>query len=371
MGTDFEEMLKTAFEIMGGLKKLINNNQDVLIKPNFNAVDVYPAISSAGSIATLAKQVVTATTGKVRVGDVGFHAPTQVYQHVNLEAALANTGAEAIYFSNTYNVRRDTWDPSKPDYLVYSEVYDAPIIINFACIKRHFLARMSTALKNNVGTIAGSGGTQSRGYLHNLSGTRFLQEIAEIAGLINPELTIVDARSILIGNGPFSTMPGAQILRGVNWLIMSGDMVAVDVYCSMFLQSLDGTFSASQIAATLERADALGLGVKDLNEVEIIETVASVDESNNPAPLQFELYQNYPNPFNVYTKIGFKIEEKNFVTLNVYNSLGRKISTLVNKEMAPGDYSINFDGKQLPSGTYFYQLRVGHQVLTKSMTLLR
>jgi len=278
-GTDFKTMLKTGLEKIGGLNKLIDNNQDVRIKPNLNTVDVYPAISSATSIATLAREIVGVTSGKVKVGDVSFHTTSSVYQHLNLADALANTGAELIYFSNTYNVRRSTWSGTKPDYLVYTDVYDAPIIISLANIKRHFLARMSTALKNNVGCIAGSGASQSRGYLHSLSGTLFLTEVAEIAGLINPELTIADARSILIGNGPFSNSIGAKILDGTNYLIISGDMNAVDHYCAMLLQGFDSSFSTSQIAATLEHAHSLGLGVKDLNEVEIIEVATEVKES--------------------------------------------------------------------------------------------
>ncbi|UCE05545.1 MAG: DUF362 domain-containing protein, partial [bacterium] len=220
-GTDFKTMLKTGLEKIGGLKKLVNNNQDVLIKPNLNAVDVYPAISSADSIATLAEEVVGITTGKVKVGDVGFHSASSVYQHINLANALANTGAELIYFSSSYNIRRSTWSGAKPDYRVYADVYDAPIIISLANIKRHFLARMSTALKNNVGCVAGSNASQSRAYFHGLAGTTFLKEVAEIAGLINPELTIVDARSMLIGNGPFSNSTGAKIQEGTNFLIIS------------------------------------------------------------------------------------------------------------------------------------------------------
>ena len=81
---------------------------------------------------------------------------------------------------------------------------------------------MSTALNTNVGTVAGSDATESRAYLHGLRGNSYLKEVAEGAGLINPELTIVDARSVLIGNGPFSDIPDAQILHGLDFLIIKG-----------------------------------------------------------------------------------------------------------------------------------------------------
>ena len=94
-------------------------------------------------------------------------------------------------------------------------------IINFTCLRRHHLSYMSTALINNVGTMAGSDATESRAYLHGLRGNSFFEEVAEVAGLVNPELTIVDARSVLVGNGPFSDMEDARILHGLNFCIMN------------------------------------------------------------------------------------------------------------------------------------------------------
>lgn len=372
LGTDIRQMLRAGFERLGGLHKLINDNQDVLIKPNLNGVDIYPAISSAEAIAALAQEVAERTTGTVRVGDTGFHSRDDVYAHIDLEGALTGTGAEAAYFTDTYNVRRSSWSDSKPDYLVYTDVYDAPIIINFACMKRHYLAHMSMALKNNVGAVAGSDATESRAYLHGLSGNSFLEEVAEVAGLINPELTVVDARSVLVGNGPFSDMPDAQILHGLNFLIISGDMMAVDLYCSVLLQGYDRDFSSSQIMPTLNRAHELGLGVRELSDVEFAETYTCVENlEDGTMPLQFELHQNHPNPFNSSTQICFRIHDKNSVALYIYDALGRKISTVMNREMAPGQYSVEFHGNSVPSGLYFYQLRVGPHLLTKKMTLLR
>lgn len=381
-GDDFGEMLRTGLERIGGLGKLVDQNQDVLIKPNLNSVDVYPAIASAQSIATLAQEVGRVTTGSVKVGDMGFHSDDRVYEHIGLEDALSGTGAEAVYFSETLKVRRVSQikrteckrisSSSKPDISVYTDVYNSPVIISLANMKRHFLAYMSTALKNNVGTIASYNARNSRAYLHELQGSYFLWEVAEIASVIKPELTVVDARSALIGNGPFSNSSGAEILEGVNVLIMSGDMIAVDLYCAMLLEGLDRTFSSRSIKETLKHAQMMGLGVKDLSEVEIIDQPTSVENTNGSSvPYRFQLYQNYPNPFNASTQIGFRTDEENQVILTVYNALGRKMSSLVNQRMSPGEYSFGFDGNGFPSGTYFYQLKVGHHLSTKKMTLIK
>jgi hypothetical protein len=71
----------------------------------------------------------------------------------------------------------------------------------------------------------------------------------------------------------------------------------------------------------------------------------------------FALYQNYPNPFNPSTKIGFSVPA-GLVTLEVFNILGNKIATLINEYKSAGRYEIQFNGKDLPSGMYFYKIRV-------------
>jgi len=371
-GTDFEKMLQTGLQAIGGLNKLIDNNQNVLINPNLNSCDTYPAISSADSIAILAKEVVKVTSGLVNVGDTGFHSPTEVYPFIHLDAALANTGASSIQFSGIFKVRQDFWDSTKPDFDVYSWPYFSPVIINFACIKRHQYAVMTGALKNNVGMISGSSATNSRRYLHNRSGNTFLKEIAEIAALLNPELTIIDARSMLIGNGPFSNSPGAQVAKNVNKLIISGDMVAVDSFCALLLQAFDNSFSVSRIESTLRRAQELGLGKTDLNEVALKEIdLTGVQSAQSRSIFHFELFPNYPNPFNSSTTIKFNLFKNNRVTLKIYNSVGKIVGTLIEREMVPGEYSIEFNADNLASGTYFYQLKAGHTMLMKAMTLLK
>lgn len=85
----------------------------------------------------------------------------------------------------------------------------------------------------------------------------------------------------------------------------------------------------------------------------------------------FNLLQNFPNPFNPNTVISYNIPEHSLVILNIYNLLGEKIKTLVEKEQAPGKYQINFDGNNLPSGIYFYQLKTDKFQQTKKMLLLR
>ncbi|MCX6166312.1 MAG: T9SS type A sorting domain-containing protein, partial [Ignavibacteriae bacterium] len=93
-------------------------------------------------------------------------------------------------------------------------------------------------------------------------------------------------------------------------------------------------------------------------------------------PSDYKLFQNYPNPFNPVTKIRFQIKESGFVTLKVYNILGREISTLINENLRPGIYEVpfsvnQFSNNQISSGIYFYKISSGDFHELKKMVILK
>ncbi|MGC8653662.1 MAG: VPS10 domain-containing protein [Candidatus Kryptoniota bacterium] len=95
-------------------------------------------------------------------------------------------------------------------------------------------------------------------------------------------------------------------------------------------------------------------------------------------PEEFEIGQNYPNPFNPSTLISYRLPSESYVTLRVYDILGREIKTLFNGRQNKGDHNVNFDASALPSGVYFYRISVqplagDQQPLTavRKMTLLK
>ena len=96
----------------------------------------------------------------------------------------------------------------------------------------------------------------------------------------------------------------------------------------------------------------------------------SVEDEDNPVT-DFYLKQNYPNPFNPTTSIQYAISSKQFVTLKVYNLLGREVATLVNENKEAGNYSVNFNASKLPSGVYVYKLQAGSFTQTRKMTLIK
>ncbi len=88
-------------------------------------------------------------------------------------------------------------------------------------------------------------------------------------------------------------------------------------------------------------------------------------------PLNFSLSQNYPNPFNPTTTFEFKIAKSGFVSLTIYDAMGREIETLVNGEMKPGTYKADWDGGNFSSGIYYYTLQSEGFTETRKMVLMK
>lgn len=88
-------------------------------------------------------------------------------------------------------------------------------------------------------------------------------------------------------------------------------------------------------------------------------------------PDEFKLYNNYPNPFNPVTHLKFDLPEKSFVSILVFDNLGREISSLVNCSLMPGSYEVSWNGSNYSSGVYFYKLKTDKFESIKRMILLK
>ena len=98
-------------------------------------------------------------------------------------------------------------------------------------------------------------------------------------------------------------------------------------------------------------------------------TISSASAERTPAA--YMLAQNYPNPFNPTTTIHFSIAQQSPVSLEVFNTLGQRVATLVDEERPPGTYSERFDGTRLASGVYICRLKAGNFTAAQKMVLLR
>jgi hypothetical protein len=97
----------------------------------------------------------------------------------------------------------------------------------------------------------------------------------------------------------------------------------------------------------------------------------SIAPVSNELPEGYALRQNYPNPFNPSTQIRFDLPAAGFVSLKVYDLLGREVATLVNQELNAGTYEVPFSGENLPSGTYIATMQSGSFRATSKMLLMK
>ena len=97
----------------------------------------------------------------------------------------------------------------------------------------------------------------------------------------------------------------------------------------------------------------------------------AVSQNKSGVPKRFGVSQNYPNPFNPTTIINFQLPMSSFVTLKVYDILGREVKVLVNEKLKAGTYTVTFNADKLSSGIYFYRLHAGSFTETKRLLLLR
>jgi hypothetical protein len=99
--------------------------------------------------------------------------------------------------------------------------------------------------------------------------------------------------------------------------------------------------------------------------------VVSVNNNRNEMPSSYYLGQNYPNPFNPVTKIEFTLPKDDFVTIKVFDILGREVAELVSKNMKAGSYEVTLDASRLSTGVYFYRMQTGRFAETKKMILVK
>jgi len=106
--------------------------------------------------------------------------------------------------------------------------------------------------------------------------------------------------------------------------------------------------------------------------VDNLQVESKVVDSVTPTPdRSFALYQNYPNPFNPTTTILFELERSDNTSLEVFTPLGQRVVTLIDRPLAAGRYSMQFDGKSFPSGVYIYRLRTGAGSQLRKMLLIK
>jgi hypothetical protein len=182
--------------------------------------------------------------------------------------------------------------------------------------------------------------------------------------------------------------------KGSKWTAVNNDLTVSNVYG--FAVSGENLFTATRNGVFLSTNNGInwsdvnnGLVNKAVSSLAINETnlyagtssgvwrrpltemITGVENKQIILPTSFSLQQNYPNPFNPTTTINYSIPKSGFVTIKVYDILGREVEALVNENRSVGNYSIQFNASKLVSGVYFYRMQAGDFIQTKKLILLK
>jgi uncharacterized protein (DUF362 family) len=260
-GGDPAAITKAAIAALGGIERFVRSGDDVIIKPNI-CVDYHPPEYAATTNPTVVATLVTLCLGagarRVRVMDTPLGGtPESAYAVSGIDAAVRLAGGEMEVMSPVKFEEIDiaegrditAWD-------VYRDVVDADVLINVPIAKHHSLARLSLGAKNLLGVIL------RPNQMHRNLG----QRIADLASLVRPTLTVVDAVRILTAHGP--TGGSLNDVQRADTVIASHDMVAADAWAA----TLFGLTGAD--IAYVHAAAEMGLGTMDLDRVEIEEVSA-------------------------------------------------------------------------------------------------
>ncbi len=206
-------------------------------------------------------------------------------------------------------------------------------------------------------------------------------------GLLSFQGFQCDAQAAIIRIDSDNSIPNIQLVQGS--LLYKGDTLLVDtdaefVNVSWFQKAvfIEGDYiQYAKIWAP--QADSVVVNSRKISFIQngnYIEFNVTSVQANNDLNVEmgpnFQLAQNYPNPFNSSTLIRFELRKQQFVSLHIFDLLGRVVKTLVEQEVDYGEHSVNWYGRDkykrsLPSGLYFYRLKVGDKTMTKRMLLLK
>ncbi len=251
-------LVQAAIAALGGIELFVKPGDDVIIKPNIVAADYsyeYAAYTNPEVVDAITELCVGAGAGRVRMMDKPSSSTCeQVYARSGIGDAVIAAGGQTEVMSD---IKYRTVDiPEGLDissWSVYGDILDADVVINVPIAKHHSLSRLTLSMKNLMGVIT------QRNKFHRKLG----QRLADLASLIRPTLTIMDAVNILMARGP----RGGNLsdVKQMNTIIASQDFVATGAYATTFFGLTGADIDALRLGAEM------GLGTLDLDSLKIEE----------------------------------------------------------------------------------------------------
>lgn len=223
-GTAYKTLLTRAFDKLGGLKKYINGGDSVLVKPNiaWDRAPEYGATTNPFVVAALVELCLAAGAGGVKVYDNTCANCRRSYDSSGIADAARDAGAKVSYvdtaLGKTVNIPNGV---AVKKAEVYADVLDTDVIINVPIAKDHSLSRLTLGMKNLLGILV-----ENRGRWHQ----RINQKLVDLAQVVTPTLTVIDATRIMTSNGPTGGELG--YVKRLDKLVVTTDVTAADAYAA-------------------------------------------------------------------------------------------------------------------------------------------
>lgn len=259
-GKDYYQLVARVLEPLGGISSFVKTGENVVIKPNMawdrnpaQAANTHPLVVKA-----LVELSLDAGAKKVMVFDRTCNEERRCYVNSGIQEVMAAIKDNRLKFIHPdsrkfipVNIKRGK---AVKRLEIYKDALEADTYINVPVAKHHSLSRLTLGLKNSMGVLGGN-----RGQMHHDLG----QKLADLATVVRPKLTVIDATRILLRNGP----QGGNIadVKIMDTVIASADPVACDAYATTLFDLRPDAISSTVAAYEL------GLGEMELERMQIIQ----------------------------------------------------------------------------------------------------
>ncbi len=245
---------RAAIDALGGIKRFVSRGDIVVVKPNM-AWDRLPeqaANTNPEVVSEVVKLCFDAGARKVKVFDRTVNDPRRCYVQSGIADAVKALGADVDHVDNRKFRDMSIKGQALSSWPLYTELFEADKVINIPIAKHHGLAKITMAMKNWMGVMGGA-----RNTIHQ----RLDESLADLALVIKPSLTILDAVRILTANGP----QGGSLhdVRRLDTVIAGVDQVAVDAYGATLFGMTGSDLGYVRIA------DKMGLGTMNISKLNI------------------------------------------------------------------------------------------------------
>jgi uncharacterized protein (DUF362 family) len=257
-GDDPEALVRRAVAALGGMEKFVPKGASVLIKPNicvaYHSYE-YAATTNPWVVAALVRLALEAGARSVQVLDYPFGGTSkEAYAVSGIQEQVQAAGGEMAPMPGFKFIGVDLTNGIDLKYTrAFKDALEADVLIDAPIAKHHGLARLTLGMKNLMGLV------QDRGAIHQNLG----QRVADLTGLFQPDLTVIDAVRILMDNGP--TGGDLNDVKKLDTVIASADIVAADSYATRLFDLPPDDI------AYISAAAAMGLGRSDLSNLKIEE----------------------------------------------------------------------------------------------------